>query len=119
MRIRVDVSLYESQRRRDGHSRIDHLHTTLEPTVEVALSPATRQHLRLDHELIGTCAACSFSAYSIRDLQNVWSKHLGKGNPPKSFATFSASSAENAGRALGVGIPYCTEPRYQLLVKHR
>lgn len=28
-------------------------------------------------------------------------------NPPKSPATFSASSAEKAGRDLGVGIPYC------------
>lgn len=100
--------------------RVDHLHTTLETRVKVTLSPATSQHLSLDHKLV-LAYARQLSAYrSCRLLQRCTQQCWPAGycmygkDLPKLLATLSASAAEKAGRALGVGIPYCCcgQPRW-------
>lgn len=79
--------------------------TTLESAVEVSLSSTTSQNLSFDHQIV--------LAYSVSVGNNVplidMVAHLSKRrvNVLKLLATCSASSAENAGRAFGVGIPYC------------
>jgi hypothetical protein len=58
--------------------RVDHLDTALEARVKVALSSATSQHLRLDHELIlAFISASEHSAAGIAGLTKALSDALG------------------------------------------
>lgn len=93
--------------------RVNHLHTTLETRVKVTLSSATSQHLSLDHELVLAYSRQLSANRSRRLLQRCTRQCWPAGylhvreDLPKLLATLSASAAEKAGRALGVGIPYC------------
>jgi hypothetical protein len=89
--------------RSSPHARVDHLHTALEPIIKVSLASATGQNLRLDHQLGLGCGA----TWRISAIPVPVSGASAASCSPKLLATSSASEAENAGTALGVGMPYC------------
>ena len=79
--------------------------TTLESAVEVSLSSTTSQNLSLDHQIILAYTVSIGNSVPLFGMVAQLSKR--RVNVLKLLATCSASSAENAGRAFGVGIPYC------------
>jgi hypothetical protein len=75
------------------------VHAALEAGVELALAAAAGEHLGLDHELVGACEA--------RGAREHGGRARARWHGPKFLATSYASSADLAGRLLGVGMPYC------------
>jgi hypothetical protein len=74
------------------------VHAALQAGVELALAAAAGEHLGLDDELVGACA---------RGPREHGGRERARWHEPKFLATSYASSADLAGRLLGVGMPYC------------